>query len=98
MPIPFAVIAAVSTLSLYSGPEQEKTALYRDWITGCDNVRNCAAVALAPVGDDGADQLEVMIEQPLGYQLEPAVTVKDFAADVEGAMLPEVGRNRAVRL
>ncbi len=76
MPIPFAVLAAVSTLSLYTGPEPEKTALYRDWITGCDNVRNCAAVALAPVGDVGADHLEVMIEQPLGHQLEPVVTIK----------------------
>ena len=71
-----AFFAAVTTLSLYSGPAPEKTATFADWITGCDNERNCAAVALAPVvGAGEADHLEVVIEQPLGYQLDPVVTI-----------------------
>jgi hypothetical protein len=87
MPIPFAVLAAVTTLSLYTGPEPEKTALYRDWITGCDNVRNCAAVALAPAdSSEVADHLEILIEQPLGYQFEPVVTIKVATLPAGGAV------------
>lgn len=87
MPIPFAVLAAVSTLSLYTGPEPEKTATYRDWITGCDNVRNCAAVALAPAdSSEEAEQLEILIEQPLLYQIEPVVTIKLPAGAVKLAL------------
>ena len=71
-----AIFAAAAKLSLYSGPAPEQTAIYGDWITGCDNERNCAAVALVPVAGAGeADHLEVLIEQPLGYKLDPVVTI-----------------------
>ena len=71
-----AIFAAAATLSLYSGPAPEQTATYGDWITGCDNERNCAAVTLAPgAGAGEADHLEVLIEQPLGNLLDPVVTV-----------------------
>jgi len=71
-----AFFAATASLSLYSGPAPKKTATYGNWITGCDNERNCAAVALAPVvGAGEADRLEVVIEQRLGYQFDPVVTI-----------------------
>jgi hypothetical protein len=88
MPFPVAVFAAVATLSLYRGPEPEKTATYANWITACDNVRNCAAVAQAPVdGSEEADHLEVMIEQALGYQFDPVVTIKLPSAAAGGLAL-----------
>ena len=71
--------ASVNSISLYSGPRPEETVTYKDWVTGCDNVRNCAAVALevGPSGTDGrTDHLEIMIEQPLARHLGPYVSLK----------------------
>lgn len=68
-----------TSLSLYMGPRPEETALFGNWLTGCDNERACAAVALtAPGGEAGAgtDHLEVLVEQPLGFHLDPVVTVR----------------------
>lgn len=62
-----ALLAA--SLPLYIGPRPEETALFGNWLSGCDSTRDCSAVALKAVGQDGdtdADHLEVLIEQPLG--------------------------------
>lgn len=73
------LMASVASISLYSGPRPEETVTYKDWVTGCDNVRNCAAVALEvePSGTDGrTDHLEIMIEQPLARHVGPSVSLK----------------------
>ena len=73
------LFATMNSISLYSGPRPEETVTYKDWVTGCDNVRNCAAVALevGPSGTDGrTDHLEIMIEQPLARHLGPSVSLK----------------------
>lgn len=76
MPMPPLLLAAMATLSLYRGPAPETTVTFRDWIAGCDNERNCAAAALAPVaGDAGPGHLDIMIEQPLARHLDPVVTI-----------------------
>jgi hypothetical protein len=64
---------------LYGGPKPGSTATYKDWVTGCDNERNCSAIALVTpkAHDDGnVDHLEVLIEQPLPHHLDPTVSVK----------------------
>lgn len=79
MMLSFLLLAAMESVSLYGGPRPEETALYRHWITGCDNERNCAAVALeAPIeGTDGAiDHLEAMVEKPVHGHLGPTVTFR----------------------
>jgi hypothetical protein len=70
------LIFLMESVSLYTGPRPEKTAVYQHWITGCDNGRNCAAVALqAPTtGTDGdTDHLDTMIEKPLAKHVAPLV-------------------------
>ncbi|WP_430443806.1 DUF1176 domain-containing protein [Sphingorhabdus contaminans] len=73
------MLASVASISLYSGPRPEETVTYKDWVTGCDNVRNCAAVALEVEPsrtDGGTDHLEIMVEQPLARHLGPSVSLK----------------------
>jgi hypothetical protein len=73
------LFASVNSISLYSGPRPEETVTYKDWVTGCDNIRNCEAVVLevGPSGTDGrTDHLEIMIEQPLARHLGPSVSLK----------------------
>ena len=73
------LLASADSISLYSGPRPEETVTNKDWVTGCDNVRNCAAVALevGPTGTDGrTDHLEIMIEQPLAQHIGPSVSLK----------------------
>jgi Protein of unknown function (DUF1176) len=70
------LMAFIESISLYSGPRPEETAVYQNWIIGCDNVRNCSAVALqAPTtGTDGdTDHLEAMIKKPLAKHVAPTV-------------------------
>lgn len=72
------LLTAIESISLYSGPRPEETAIYQNWITGCDNIRNCSAVALqAPTtGTDGdTDHLEAMIEIPLATHRPPLVVL-----------------------
>lgn len=74
-----AVLAAAATLSLYTGPNPEATRTFQHWITGCDNQRNCTAVALkAPTtGTDGdTDHLEAMIEKQVASHVDPSVTFR----------------------
>jgi hypothetical protein len=74
-----SLLLFANSVTLYAGPRPEQTAVFKDWITGCDNVRHCSAVALeaaGPAGDGPADHLEILIEQPLGHHLDPVVTVK----------------------
>jgi Protein of unknown function (DUF1176) len=73
------LLAALESISLYAGPRPEATAAFQHWITGCDNQRHCAAVALqAPTtGTDGdTDHLEAMIEKAADWHAEPAVTFR----------------------
>ncbi|MFN3748339.1 MAG: DUF1176 domain-containing protein [Sphingorhabdus sp.] len=72
----FFAVLILESVSIYSGPRPEETAVFKDWVTGCDNVRNCTAIALEPMERAEADQLEVLIEQPLAHHLDPVVTVK----------------------
>jgi hypothetical protein len=80
MPLYFLLsLLADASISLYAGPRPEETVTYKDWITGCDNELNCAAVALEAelAGTDGrTDHLEIMIEQPLAGHLGPSVSLK----------------------
>jgi hypothetical protein len=71
-----ALALLVDSISLYTGPRPEETVVYQHWVTGCDNKRNCSAVALqAPTtGTDGdTDHLEAMIEKPLAKHIAPSV-------------------------
>lgn len=73
------VLAAEASVSFYTGPRPEETATFRDWVTGCDNERDCAAIALevGPGGTDGRiDHLEIVIEQPLANHIGPSVSLK----------------------
>lgn len=45
--------SAAASLSVYTGTLKEAVATYKDWVTGCDNVRNCSAIALAANQIDG---------------------------------------------
>ncbi|WP_181883601.1 DUF1176 domain-containing protein [Sphingorhabdus pulchriflava] len=75
----FLPLAAILSQSLYSEPQPEDIAVYQNWITGCDNMRNCAAVALqAPTsGTDGnTDHLEAMVEIPLAAHIAPTVAFR----------------------
>jgi hypothetical protein len=77
MILPLLLFAADS-LSAYAGPRPEAVATYKNWITGCDNERNCSAIALAVIrtnGTVGADHLEILIEQPLWSNLDPAIII-----------------------
>jgi Protein of unknown function (DUF1176) len=72
-------IVAEASVSLYTGPRPEETATYKDWVTGCDNERNCEAVALEaaqPGPDGGTDHLEIIIEQPLAKHKGPTISLK----------------------
>jgi Protein of unknown function (DUF1176) len=96
----FVLMLLMESVSLYTGPRPEQTAAYQHWITGCDNVRNCAAVALqAPTtGTDGdTDHLEAMIEKPLAKHIAPSVqfrfpsmlkTVPDLRIFVDQVAVP----------
>lgn len=110
MSVSFALLAAATSLSLYMGPHPEATATFRDWATGCDNERNCSAIALAPVAvdmDGPSDHLEIQIEQPSAHHLDPVVSItlpsaaknlEQITLRVDGAAspLPESGNGRFV--
>jgi hypothetical protein len=73
------LFAAIESVTLYTGPRPEETVVYNDWITGCDNVRNCSAIVLQATdtnGVDRTDHLEILIEQPLAHHRDPLVTIK----------------------
>lgn len=73
------LFATIESTSLYTGPRPEPSVAYQNWITGCDNMRNCSAVALqAPtIGTDGdTDHLEMMIGIPLATHRVPLVVFR----------------------
>lgn len=79
------LLTAIESISLYDGPRPEETAVYQNWITGCDNMRNCSAMALqAPtIGTDGdTDHLEAMIEIPLATH-RPLLVVFRFPSTLK---------------
>ena len=72
------MLFAAESTSLYTGPHPEETAVYDNWITGCDNERNCSAIALRPTDQPdnvSFGHLEVLIEQ-LPHHHQPTVTIK----------------------
>jgi hypothetical protein len=71
-----ALLLASNSVTLYSGPAPEPTATYKDWIVGCDNERNCTAIALkAAEGGDAMDHLQIKIEQPASHAANPTITI-----------------------
>lgn len=79
MSLPLLLLAASGSVMVYGGPKPEPTATYKDWVTGCDNLRNCSAVALEPVASAESQRngrLEILIEQPAAHQLDPVVTIR----------------------
>lgn len=87
MPAILSVLATLSSVTLYAGPSvtlymgprPEETATYKNWVTGCDNIRNCNAVALAPAGEiglEGADHLQTTVVQSSAHHLDPVVTIR----------------------
>ena len=110
MSVSFALLVAASSLSLYLGPRPEATATFREWATGCDNERNCSAIALAPAVadiDGSSGHLEIQIEQSSAHHLDPVVSIKlpsvskdirQMMLRVDGSviMLPESANGRFV--
>jgi hypothetical protein len=108
--VSFALLIAAFSLSLYMGPRPEATTTFRDWATGCDNERNCSAIALAPVAvdiDGPFDYLQIQIEQASAHHLDPVVSIKlptaakdigQMMLRVDGSviMLPESANGRFV--
>lgn len=79
LPAALAIALLIDSVTLHAGPRPEATELFKDWIMGCDNERNCSAIALqelAASDDDQVDLLETVIEQPLAHHRDPQVTVR----------------------
>lgn len=74
-----AYMATAASVSLYAGPRPEQTETFRDWITGCDNERNCSAVALAPPtasAEAETSLLQIQIDQRHEHHLDPVVSIR----------------------
>jgi hypothetical protein len=77
--MPISLLLAAASITLYTGPRPEEVVVYKDWVTGCDNVRNCSAIALQAKpknADDNIDHLEILIDRPLPTHLHPTVKIK----------------------
>jgi hypothetical protein len=73
-----AALLATNSVTLYSGPTPEQTDSYKDWIIGCDNLRDCKAVGLTAAdgaGGSNYDFLQIVVEKPIAYDRDPIVTV-----------------------
>jgi hypothetical protein len=103
MPIVIALLVLLSfgkepEVWLYGGPKSGSTATYKDWVTRCDNERNCTAIALEAtpeLGGENVAHLEIMVEAPMAHHLDPVVSIKrpvDARADEELDLMLDAAR------
>lgn len=85
----FVALATLISVPASASSPDAGVKLYRDWVVGCDNMRNCHAVSLDSEGDAesepwGDGGLEISIKRSGGPNDSPQIRflIKDAAGDI----------------
>lgn len=81
------VVPAVLAVMSVTNAESQELRLFEDWVVGCDNLRRCMAVGLAPADAETPAFLSVVRDGGPVDEVRLTVALADDALDVGAALI-----------